>query len=159
NAPLKGSLTGSGAISITNGTDILYADAVVRVNGGTKGQVLTSNGTDDSTWTTLSAAALKIAHVSGGGTLDFANDFTLINAVGFTGIVNFILPTPTDPVLIGKVYNIKRTDADSNAIVKIVAASGIIDVNDTEMTLGEASTVQLMLESVAPVRWLLVYKF
>ena len=155
----KGSLTGNGAISITNGKDILFADAVVRVNGGTKGQVLSSNGADDATWVTPSTPALKVVHVGGAGTLDFANDFTIINATGGNGIVNFTLPTPTDAALIGKVYSIKRADTDSNAIVKIVTASGTIDETDTQMTLGESGTVQIILESVTPVKWQVISKY
>ncbi|KQB40125.1 hypothetical protein RC62_809 [Flavobacterium aquidurense] len=129
------------------------------MNGGTKGQVLTSNGADDATWSNAGTNAIKIARIDGAGRLDFVNDLTIINAASSNGTIQFILPTTEDTGLIGKIFSIKRADANNGAIVKIVAESGTIEETDTQMTLGETNTVQITIESVAPMKWQIISKF
>ncbi|MCA1919810.1 MAG: hypothetical protein LDL38_10455, partial [Flavobacterium piscis] len=155
----KGSLTSQdGLITIGGtaaGTDILFADAALKINGGAKGQVLTTTDDDGKVeWKNPVSNKLSVLRISSSTTLNIDTDnVVIIDASAVTGNLTLTLPTVTDPLLVGKVFSIKRVDTNDDAFVKVSVSSGTIDEADVKMTIGQSNSYQLILESVAPLKW------
>jgi len=155
----KGSLTSQdGLITIGGtaaGTDILFADAALKINGGAKGQVLTTTDDDGKVeWKNPVSNKLSVLRISSSTTLNIDTDnVIIIDASAVTGNLTLTLPTVTDPLLVGKVFSIKRVDTNDDAFVKVSVSSGTIDEADVKMTIGQSNSYQLILESVAPLKW------
>ncbi|OMQ10483.1 hypothetical protein [[Flexibacter] sp. ATCC 35103] len=170
----KGSLTSSDEdiISIVKadgitpgGTEILFADAVIKVKGGAhQGQVLTTkDATGTVGWSNPVNNKLSIKRVEGDTDVNVENDNVIIVDAGkmASGTLAIKLPAVTDENLIGKVFFIKRVDGNDNAIVTVASqGGGTIDDDGSTVTVGQNITFQIILESISPtVKWQTLSKF
>ena len=148
-----GTLSGNGVVGVVTGNNTLLSNASVRINPGTSGQVLTTNASGTVLWQAPSKT-LAISRITSSSTINiFADDVVLIDATtAGSGTITLNLPVSGPiPILIGKVFTVKRVDTNSAATVRISSGvDGRIDDSQTLVLLDSKNSYQLIVEAVAP---------
>ncbi|MFC4476356.1 hypothetical protein ACFO3N_04705, partial [Flavobacterium chungangensis] len=152
--------TSDTVLKVTGTKATLVAATVDLVPSVNKGDVLTTTAAGVE-WKAPQNNKMNIRRITANGQLDETSDsIIVIDGSATSGTINLNLPgSITDDSMIGKVFSIKRADANDNATVKIVATGGTIDETDTTITLGLTNTVQIVIESIAPLKWQVLSKF
>ena len=148
-----GTLSGTGVIGVDTGSNTLLNNANIKINPGTSGQILTTSATGTVAWQTpFKTSAIRRITASTTFNLIF-DEVVLIDASGAgSGTITLNLPiSSSSSMLIGRVFTVKRVDANSASTVRITSgANPLIDDSQNTIILNSKNSYQFIIETVSP---------
>ncbi|CAA9198026.1 hypothetical protein FLA105534_01926 [Flavobacterium bizetiae] len=148
-----GTLSGTGVIGIDTGSNALLKNANIKINPGTSGQILTTNAAGSVVWNTpFKTSAIKRIRATADINIIFDEVILIDASSAGSGTIEFHLPASGPlPILIGKVFAVKRVDSNSTAKVQVVSGrNATIDETQTIIDLNPKEAYQFIIEAVAP---------